>query len=63
MCRTRLALRLRRRSKGLDVLRHARIVSDPEKLSYLNAEVAKRIVKSNAEEELDSAGERSALSS
>jgi hypothetical protein len=59
MCRTRLALRLlRRRPKGLDILRHARIVSDPEKLSYLNAEVAKRIVKSNPEEELDPACER-----
>jgi hypothetical protein len=33
-----------------DLLRHARIVTDPETLSYLNGEVKKRIAASKAKE-------------
>jgi hypothetical protein len=43
MCRQRLTTTSRRRLLTCEeILRHARIVTDPEKLAYLNAEAKKR---------------------
>jgi hypothetical protein len=51
MCRETVTPRWRRRQLAVtELLRHARIVTDPKKLAYLNAEVARR--KGKAETEL-----------
>jgi hypothetical protein len=43
MCRKRLITSWRRRQLTCEeILRHARIVTDPEKLAHLNAEAKKR---------------------
>jgi hypothetical protein len=43
MCRETMTQTWRRRQLAMaDLLRHAKIVTDPGKLEYLNAQVAKR---------------------
>jgi hypothetical protein len=62
MCRNPITPSWRRRQlTSADLLRHARIVTDPEKLAYLNAEVAKQRANSKANEEAVSRCERMAL--
>jgi hypothetical protein len=41
----------RRQVSSADLLRHARIVTDPEELAYLKAEVERRRVNSKGNEE------------
>jgi hypothetical protein len=61
MCRELITPSWRRRHlSSADPLRHARIVTDPEKLAYLNAEVEKRRANSKANEDA-SRRERMAL--
>jgi hypothetical protein len=55
-CRHRLAPSWRRVSSA-QLLRHARIVTDPEKLAYLIAEVERRRTNSKANEDVASRGE------
>jgi len=50
MCRKVSAPAWRRRQLAMtEVLRHARVVRDPNKLAYLNTEVAKRKAKTESE--------------
>jgi hypothetical protein len=51
----------RRHLSSADLLRHARIVTDPEKLAYLNAEVERRRANSKANEDAASRREQIAL--
>jgi hypothetical protein len=61
MCRELITPSWRRRHlSSADPLRHARIVTDPEKLAYLNAEVEKQKANSKANEDA-SRRERMAL--
>jgi hypothetical protein len=49
MCRHRLTpSRRKRQLSSAEILRHARIVTDPEKLAYLKAEVEKRNARARA---------------
>jgi hypothetical protein len=62
MCRELITPSCRRRQlSSADPLRHARIVTDPEKLAYLTAEVEKRRANSKANEDAASTSERMAL--
>jgi hypothetical protein len=59
MCRHGLTPSWRRRQvSSPDVLRHARIVTDPEKLAYLSAEVEKQKANSKANDETVARRER-----
>jgi hypothetical protein len=50
MCRKVSAPAWRRRQLAMtEVLRHARVVRDPNKLAYLNTEVAKRKAKTESD--------------
>jgi hypothetical protein len=50
MCRKVSAPAWRRRQLAMtEVLRHARVVRDPNKLAYLNAEAAKRKAKAESD--------------
>ena len=50
MCRKISASAWRRRQFAMtEVLRHARVVRDPNKLAYLNTEVAKRKAKAEGD--------------
>ncbi len=61
-CRHLLTSSRRRRQRTVaDLLRHARIVTDPETLSYLNGEVKKRIAASKAKEDVAAGSNRAAL--
>jgi hypothetical protein len=62
LCRELITPSWRRRHlSSADPLRHARIVTDPEKLAYLTAEVEKRRANSKANEDAASRRERMAL--
>ena len=61
MCRHWLPSWRRRQVSSAELLRHASIVTDPEKLAYLNAEVEKRRANSKANEDAVSRRERMAL--